>query len=72
MASSWGSRHGLRGYDKFRTGLSYCDVWEMLRDDSDDPRDWRRKSRGVILGMWHELKLQLFHKAPDAGMSGQG
>ena len=60
MPSSYGARHGLPGYDKFRTGLTYRDVWEMMRDDSEDRSTWRYKSRGVVLGMWHEIKMQLY------------
>ena len=70
MASQWGANHGLPGYDKFRTGLTYRDVWEMMRDDSRDAGRWRYKTRGVVLGMWHELKLQLFYRAMD--MEGKG
>jgi len=65
MASRYGDKHGLPGYDKFRTGLTYRDVWSMLADHSDDPADWRHKKRGTILGHWHQLKLQLYHQAMD-------
>ena len=65
--SNYGAKHNLPGYDAFRTGLTYKDVWEMLRNDSDDRATWRYKSRGVILGMWHELKLQLYEQAVDCG-----
>jgi hypothetical protein len=68
MASRYGKKHNLPGYDSFRTGLSYRAVWEMLRNESDDPREWKYKSRGVILGMWHEIKLQLYYQAIDTGM----
>jgi hypothetical protein len=60
MGSKYGAKHGLPGYDSFRTGLTYQDIWEMMRSESDDPADWKYKSRGVILGMWHELKMQLY------------
>jgi hypothetical protein len=63
VASTWGSRNNMPGYDKFRTGLSYRDVWEMMRDDSPDTKHWRYKRRGTVLGAWHELKLQLYHQA---------
>ena len=65
--SNYGAKHNLPGYDAFRTGLTYKDVWEMLRNDSDDRAKWKHKSRGVILGMWHELKLQLYEQAVDCG-----
>ena len=57
----------MPGYDRFRTGLSYSAVWEMMRNESEDPKDWRYKRRGTVLGMWHELKLQMYHQAVDAG-----
>lgn len=66
MPSQYGETHGLKGYDDFRTGLSYRDVWEMLYTDDPDPKQWRYKSRGVVLGMWHEIKLQLYHQYLDA------
>jgi hypothetical protein len=65
MSSSYGTRHGLTGYDKFRTGFTYRDVWEMMRDDSDDRSTWKYKTRGVVLGMWHELKLQMYWQMID-------
>jgi hypothetical protein len=71
MPSSYGKRHGLIGYDEFRTGLTYHEVWEMLRNDDDDSKVWRYKSRGVILGMWHELKMQLYQQYLDAYEGGQ-
>ena len=63
MPSSYGKRHGLPGFDKFRTALTFQDVFNMLRDESPDPADWKRKSRGVILGKWHEIKLELYERA---------
>jgi hypothetical protein len=65
--SKYGAKHNMPGYDAFSTGLCYKDVWEMLRDDSEDRTKWRYKSRGVVLGKWHELKLQLYEQAVDCG-----
>lgn len=67
MASLWGEKNDLPGYDAFRTGLSYRMVWEMMRDESDDPSKWKYKRRGTVLGMWHELKLQMYYQAVDKG-----
>jgi hypothetical protein len=64
-------RNDLPGYDKFRTGLSYRDIWEMMRDDSEESSRWRYKRRGTVLVMWHELKLQMYHQAIDMGYSGK-
>lgn len=66
MSSSFGRKRGMVGYDEFRTGLTYRDVWEMLRDDSEDPSRWKHKSRGTVLGLWHELKLQMWQQMLDA------
>jgi hypothetical protein len=67
MASSYGARHGLPGFDEFRTGLTYQNVFDMLKDESADPREWKYKSRGVILGMWHQIKLELYEEALKNG-----
>jgi hypothetical protein len=63
MSSSWGKRRGLPGYDKFRTGLTYREVYEMLRHGTKH----KQKRRGSVLGFWHELKLQLYEQAVDRG-----
>jgi hypothetical protein len=69
MPSDWGARHGLLGYDEFRTGLTYQDVREMLRrsekhmDRHDRPHDRRH----TVLGFLHEIKLQLYYRAVDQG-----
>lgn len=69
MPSDWGKRNSLRGYDKLRTGLSYEDVRLMLqgsqkhREKHKAPHDRRH----TVLGLWHELKLQLYEQAIDRG-----
>ena len=63
MSSSWGKRRDLPGYDKFRTGLTYKEVYEMLRHGKKHPQ----KRRASVLGYWHELKLQLYEQAVDRG-----
>lgn len=40
-------------YDKFRTGYTYAEVYNMIWN-----RQWKRR-RGV-LGFWRELKLQMY------------
>ena len=67
MPSRYGVKHGMPGYDEFRTGLTYRDVWEMFRDDSEDSSKWKYKRRRTVLGAWHEIKLQLYHQAVDEG-----
>lgn len=68
MASKYGAAHGLPGYDKFRTGLTYDDVKAMFYDNSDDPKDWKYKRRGTVLGKWHQIKMELYERAIEAGM----
>lgn len=45
-------------YDRFRTGLTYRDVYHML---------WHRryKRRRTVLGYWHQLKLELWNRYLD-------
>jgi hypothetical protein len=65
MPSTYGRRHGLPGYDDFRSGVDFATAQRMLWSTSDDPRDWRQKSRGCVLGLMHELKLALYHEMVD-------
>ena len=67
MASKYGAAHGLPGYDSFRTGLTFTDVRAMLLDESEDRADWRYKRRGTVLGLWHQLKMEMYERAVDAG-----
>lgn len=53
------------GYEEFRTGLTYRQVYQMLWSPSDDPRQWRYKRRGTVLGFWHEIKEQLYARYID-------
>lgn len=55
-------------YDRFRTGLRYRDVYRMLWSPSQDSRDWRYKRRGTVLGLWRQLKLEMWaelHRRED-------
>lgn len=63
MPSSWGARSGSRygaEYDRFRTGLSFKTVKQMLWVASKDSREWRYRRRRTVLGFWHSLKLALW------------
>ena len=66
MGSTYGKRHGLAGYDTFRTGLSFSAVQEMLKVPSEDPKDWKQKSRGCVLGLWHSIKKGLYDLMCDS------
>lgn len=38
----------------------------MLWDWSDDPAEWKYKRPGTILGMWHQIKKELWERHVDA------
>jgi hypothetical protein len=63
--STYGARHGLPGYDQFRTGLDFATAQKMLWVESDDPADWKRKSRGCVLGLMHSLKMTMYREMLD-------
>ena len=52
-------------YSEFRTGLSFEEVRRMLWTPSENPRDWRYKRRATVLGLWHQLKEQLYGRYLD-------
>jgi len=52
-------------YKEFRTGLTFGQVRAMLWSPSDDPRTWRHKRRRTVLGLWHQLKLEMYSRYED-------
>jgi hypothetical protein len=52
---------GMR-YGDFRTGLTFQDVHDFLKDNEDDPSEWRYKRRGTVLGHWHQIKKEWWEK----------
>ena len=63
--STWGVRHGLPGYDAFRTGITFREARRMLWVHDDDRTRWRHKRRHTVLGFMHELKLMLWYSTQD-------
>lgn len=63
-------RCGLR-YEDLDTGLTYREIVGMLWSADPDPATWRYKRRGTVLGMWHQMKLELWtqHLATCDGWS---
>lgn len=47
-------------YEKFRTGLTYRAVADMLWSGSPDPADWKYRRRGTVLGKWHQIKQEYY------------
>lgn len=58
-------------FKAFRCGLTYADAAAMLWVDSDNPDDWRRKSRWVVLRLLASLKRDIYREVtgldPDTG-----
>lgn len=51
---------GIIPYEEFKTGLSFPEVRRMMWSNSPDPKNWRHKGRHSVLGLWHELKGQMY------------
>jgi len=47
-------------YRNFRTGLTYQTVYDMLWVGGDDTGQWRYKRRHTVLGLWHQIKCELW------------
>lgn len=47
-------------YDAFRTGESFASVKASMWVDSDDSSTWRYRTRAMVLGVWHAMKVALF------------
>lgn len=56
---------GPVSYEDFRTGLTFQDVRAMLWSPSEDRSTWRYKRRHTVLGLWHQLKQQLYARYLD-------
>jgi hypothetical protein len=54
-------------YEDFRSGLSFADAKAEMWSGSDDPSDWRSKSRKAVLGYMHERKRALWDEWHGAG-----
>jgi len=47
-------------YDAFRTGFTFGCVRSLMWSWSDDPAQWRYKTRRLVLGFWHQLKQDMW------------
>lgn len=54
--------HCRMQYGKFRSGYSYYEVFELMKDYSPDPADWKYKRRGTVLGKWHQIKREAWKR----------
>ena len=51
-------------YENFRTGLSFVEVWEMLKIEKMEGKR-SQITRHTVLGRWHEIKLRMFGEWQD-------
>jgi hypothetical protein len=49
-------------YDDFRTGLTFREVRRMLWSPSTDSSTWRHKRRGTVLGLWRQIKREMYER----------
>ena len=63
MGSKWEEICPVCGakYSELRTGETFDSIKAMLWSGSDDPKTWRYKRRNTVLGLWHQLKQELWH-----------
>ncbi len=55
-------------YQRFRTGLTYRDVFQMLKHDNDpDPTTWTYKRRRRVLREWCGIKKSMWQYHCDLG-----
>jgi hypothetical protein len=55
-----------RGYASFQTGLDFATVRSFLWAVEEDPTKWRYKRRNTVLGLWREMKQQLWQQHLEA------
>ncbi len=46
-------------YDQFKTGLTYYEVWQVLRQEQEQGTR-RHVTRHTVLGKWHEMKQAMY------------
>lgn len=49
-----------QSYAEFRTGYTYRDIFEMRWKPADPQSAWLYKRKRSILGMWHQLKKEMW------------
>lgn len=56
------SEEELIAYRSFRTGLTFLEVRQMFWSYSEDPNDWPQVTRHTVLGLWRQLKLEMWER----------
>jgi len=53
-------------YEKFTTGYTYREISDMVWSHSSDSKDWPLSAAGrrrhSVLGLWREIKLELYDR----------
>jgi len=52
-------------FRSFKTGLTYYEVWQVLRQEKEIGKR-QHVTRHTVLGKWHEMKLFMFEALQDA------
>ena len=53
-----------KDYDAFKSGITYYEVWQILRQEKEAGK-WAHVTRHTVLGKWHELKLSMYEALLD-------
>ena len=52
-----------KAYNQFKTGLTFAEIFWMLRSPSEDSKDWPKGiSRHTVLGKWRQIKLIMWEE----------
>jgi hypothetical protein len=54
-----------KNYRDFKTGLSYYEVWQVLRQETETGKR-THVTRHTVLGKWHEMKLSMYEALLDS------
>jgi hypothetical protein len=46
-------------YRQFTTGLTYYEVWQVLRQEKERG-ERKHVTRHTVLGKWHEMKMAMY------------
>jgi hypothetical protein len=54
-----------KDYGGFRTGLTYYEIWQVLRQEKEAGRR-AHITRHTVLGKWHEMKMSMYQALLDS------
>lgn len=53
-------------YRRFRTGMTYYEIYLMLWSHDSDSSTWKHKGRSSVLGLWHSIKKSLWARHTES------